>query len=289
MKKYRFEEIDIIGCGMISGTVLKSVIKSQAEYQYKIKFIKSDATENELCKELCRISESEFMEIENRKEVTKYLQDINCRSLIISAGNYYLFPKSVVKKHNLTIINFHNALLPKYPGRNAASWSIYSGDSVSGATWHYVTEQIDAGEILWQGKCDITEDMKAYELSKAIMEIAQTGFESIFPQLLEKRLSGKVQNNNGEKMCLSKDIPGDGKFSVNDSPRNIYRLLRTMDYGKNRVFPFPRFELDGKVFIVKRYKVITKEEAADRSERLNTINFNLDNKRVLTIKYEEIK
>ena len=78
------------------------------------------------------------------------------------------FQKKIVSSENIVIINFHNALLPELPGRNAPSWSIYEGKDYTGITWHYVTEGVDEGDIIVQKKCDVTADIRAYELvSKA--------------------------------------------------------------------------------------------------------------------------
>lgn len=43
---------------------------------------------------------------------------------------------------------------------------------------------------------------------------------------------------------LSKDIHSQGKFSLNTSAEEIYRILRSVDYGKQEVFPPILFTLD---------------------------------------------
>ena len=84
------------------------------------------------------------------------------KTLIISASNSYLFPARIVDHPNITIIYFHNALLPKYPGQNVASWVIYCAEPETGITWHYVSRGIDDGDIIVQKSCTIPDNINAY-------------------------------------------------------------------------------------------------------------------------------
>ena len=51
---------------------------------------------------------------------------------------------------NKLIINYHNSLLPKHPGRFAEAWSIFEEDKKSGITWHLVVPEVDKGKIILQ-------------------------------------------------------------------------------------------------------------------------------------------
>ena len=68
------------------------------------------------------------------KQLTGYLKAIRKNTLVISANNNYLFPAEILGKHNLCVVNFHNALLPAYPGRNAPTWVIFDGEEKTGVT-----------------------------------------------------------------------------------------------------------------------------------------------------------
>lgn len=48
------------------------------------------------------------------------------------------------------IINIHPSLLPKYKGSQAYLDAFNAGETQSGVTVHYVNEELDAGEILFQ-------------------------------------------------------------------------------------------------------------------------------------------
>ncbi|MEH2956721.1 formyltransferase family protein [Candidatus Merdisoma sp. JLR.KK006] len=129
--------------------------------------------------------------------------------------------------HLDTIVNFHNALLPKFPGRNAPSWAIFENEQETGITWHYVTKQVDAGDIIIQKKCRITADVRAYELTEKLMQLAFEAFKEKFAEIIEDRAAARKQLLTGKrKIYKSSDIPGMCRFGMEDSPEYIYRLLR---------------------------------------------------------------
>ena len=69
------------------------------------------------------------------------------------------------------IINVHPSLLPKYKGLNAIEQALDSGDSVTGCTVHYVTEELDGGTIIKQQEVPILPDDTLESLTKAIQRI----------------------------------------------------------------------------------------------------------------------
>jgi phosphoribosylglycinamide formyltransferase-1 len=48
------------------------------------------------------------------------------------------------------ILNVHPSLLPAFPGVDAQGQAIAHGVTVTGATVHFVTPELDAGPIVWQ-------------------------------------------------------------------------------------------------------------------------------------------
>ena len=89
--------------------------------------------------------------------------------LIVLAG--YM---RVIKNPNAfpaPIINVHPSLLPKYKGLNAVEQAMDSGDSVTGCTVHYVTEELDGGTIIAQQEVPILPDDTVESLTKAIQRM----------------------------------------------------------------------------------------------------------------------
>ena len=69
------------------------------------------------------------------------------------------------------MINVHPSLLPKYKGLNAVEQAMDSGDSVTGCTVHYVTEELDGGTIIAQQEVPILPDDTVESLTKAIQRM----------------------------------------------------------------------------------------------------------------------
>ena len=69
------------------------------------------------------------------------------------------------------MINVHPSLLPKYKGLNAVEQAMDSGDSVTGCTVHYVTEELDGGTIIAQQEVPILPDDTVESLTKAIQRL----------------------------------------------------------------------------------------------------------------------
>ena len=79
------------------------------------------------------------------------------------------------------IINVHPSLLPKHKGLNVVQRAMDAGDTVTGCTVHYVTEELDSGDIILQAEFPILPDDSIESLTKAI----QRQEYSILPEAIE--------------------------------------------------------------------------------------------------------
>ena len=259
-----FHKVIVIGYGKVTGEVLRYVCDQKEEYGYEIEFIEHEVHSLSITEKLCAENRIPFMRITDKKELAAYLDKIAERTLIVSASNNYLFPASLVVKEHITIINFHNALLPEYPGRNAPTWVIYMGEKETGITWHYVTAGVDEGNIIIQKRCEIGDDTKAYELTERLMDLAGEAFRECFADVMAQSVNDRPQRFDPKrKMYRSCEVPEEGFFELTDSSENIYRLLRSVDYGKNDIFPFMRTMIDGKEAEILRYRKITPDKRKD--------------------------
>ena len=207
--------------------------------------------------------------------------------MIVSASNNFLFPAALVERNNITIINFHNALLPDYPGRNAPSWVIYQGEERTGITWHYVTAGVDEGSIIIQKSCEIGSDTKAYELTRRLMDLACEGFYECFDAVLRENAQARPQEMApGRRMYRSTEIPGDGFLNLEEEPEKAYRLLRSVDYGKSGIFPPLQTEVAGARAEILRYWKIAPEK---RKEEADMLYLPLADGNLLKIKYSSRK
>lgn len=85
--------------------------------------------------------------------------------------------QSIIKKELLEIpsigvINRHNALLPKNRGRLTPFWVLYKQEKETGVSIHFVTEGIDAGDIIVQEKFPVSKKDTFNSIVKKNYEIA---------------------------------------------------------------------------------------------------------------------
>lgn len=283
MKISAFKKVVIIGFGRIARDVVKYVYYNQKDYGYDIEYVEYEVSDFNQTIDFCDKERIPYLTIKDNKSLYKWLDSIDIKTLIISANNNYLFPAQIVNKDIIRIINFHNALLPDYPGRNAPSWVIFEGKKRTGITWHYVNSDVDAGDIIIQKECRVEADEKAYQLSGRLMEVALDALKECFDKVISDEvdvIEQKISTNR--RVYKSSDLPGDGIFSLDDSPEFIYKVLRAMDYGKTGVFPAVKMIIDGKMARVIRYEIIPNNKIKDSD---NTIFLLISRGRYLQIKY----
>jgi len=68
------------------------------------------------------------------------------------------------------IINLHPSLLPKYKGLHAIEQAMKAGESETGCTVHFVTEELDSGDIIKQQEVPILPGDTVETLQRAIQQ-----------------------------------------------------------------------------------------------------------------------
>ncbi len=288
MQECRFNHVIVIGYGVVTGEVLRIVHGMALKKGYTEEYIEHEIYPFNSAKKYAEAEKIAYHVIEDRKELLEYFRNaVKRKTLIISAGNNYLFPGELIADDNVTIINFHNALLPDLPGRNAPSWAIYEDRKYTGITWHYVTTRIDAGDIIIQRRCEIDNDMRAYELVAKQMKLASEAFRECYESVLSEDVMPIRQFiTEDRRIYKSYEVPADGIFELSSSGKDIYRLLRAMDYGKNLVFPLPQTQLDDQMIRIRRYKKVKKEEIKQQQDR---VFIPIDEDYALMLRYDVVE
>ncbi len=101
--------------------------------------------------------------------------------LIVLAGWMRIVSPKLIEAFPNRIINIHPSLLPKHKGLNVVQKALDSGDTVTGCTVHYVTEELDSGDIILQSEVPILPDDDVNSLTKAI----QRSEYSLLPKAIE--------------------------------------------------------------------------------------------------------
>ena len=98
--------------------------------------------------------------------------------LIVLAGFLVTIPRAMVEAYRMRIINVHPSLIPSFCGTGFYGLKVHEaalarGVKVTGATVHYVDEDMDTGPILLQKAVDVRKDDTPASLQKRVMEEAE--------------------------------------------------------------------------------------------------------------------
>lgn len=107
---------------------------------------------------------------------------------IVLAGYMKKIGSSIIKKYRRRIINIHPALLPKFGGEGMYGINVHravieSGATVSGLTIHYVDEEYDKGEIIFQKTVEIEKHDDEYSLQKKIQKLEHEYYPEVIEQV----------------------------------------------------------------------------------------------------------
>lgn len=144
------------------------------------------------------IAESEkiptlFMEKEQFFRGNAYVGELKAAgvSFIVLAGFLWKIPQQLIDAFRNRIINIHPALLPKYGGKGMYGNIVHeavinAGEKESGITIHYVDEQYDNGDIVFQARISLNENETAESLAQKIHELEHRNFPRVIEQLILK-------------------------------------------------------------------------------------------------------
>ncbi len=283
----RFDKIIIIGGNTVACNCLIQLCEDVPTE--KLFVLESSGSTMSMLSYLCEVKGIEYTSSTVKTEIHDILfrETQNVRSLIISASNRYIFESTLVDNDDIEIINFHYALLPAYRGVNIPSWVIYNGETQTGITWHFVTNQIDHGNILSQRTIPIEEHTTAFDIIKAGMRLSGESFYEFYKVLLEKKFPGKsIVYPENSKLYLSKDLPNNGIIEIKkDSVDTICRTLRAFDHHGITRMPKLKVKYCDDIYTVKHYSISATDEIKQRIWKNNNCLFVIDDHRSICIDF----
>ena len=115
--------------------------------------------------------------------------------MIVLAGYMKVLPKEIIERYRNKIINIHPSLIPKYCGKGFYGKRVHQavldgGETVSGATVHFVDEGVDTGEIILQREVPVEPGDTAETLAARVLKtehvILAEGIKKVMETLPEK-------------------------------------------------------------------------------------------------------
>ena len=106
--------------------------------------------------------------------------------LICTAGFMRILTSDFVAQWAGRMLNIHPSLLPKYKGLNTHARALAAAERFAGCSVHYVTSDLDAGQLLGQAVVPILEGEDAESLALRVV----TQEHRLYPLVLRRVLAG---------------------------------------------------------------------------------------------------
>ncbi len=115
--------------------------------------------------------------------------------MVVLAGFMRILGAEFVQRYAGRLLNIHPSLLPKYPGLHTHDRALAAGDRWHGASVHYVTEELDGGPVVLQGRIAIAPGDTADTLAGRVMEEVE---RHIYPIAVSWLAEGRLRLVDGQ-------------------------------------------------------------------------------------------
>ena len=174
--------------------------------------------------------------------------------LIVVVAYSLFLPKKVLEIPKHKTINLHPSLLPKYRGAAPMQWALINGDRETGITISYITEAMDAGDILNQETMVVNDSDSLMTLEHKLSLLGADLLCKTISSLKEDKISVRAQNEKEATFApkLRKEM---GQIDWKKSARSIFNLIR----GANP-WPGTFAALEGEPLKIHQAKIISEEK-----------------------------
>ena len=121
------------------------------------------------------------------------LKELKARKIdwVLLSGFLLKLPMQYLDSFSERVINIHPSLLPKYGGKGMYGMNVHkavkeSNEMESGMTIHYVTENYDEGDIIFQVSVDVSQCKSAEDIASKVLDLEHT----YYPRIAEAVIKG---------------------------------------------------------------------------------------------------
>lgn len=127
--------------------------------------------------------------------------------ILISNGCPIRIPISKAAKQDQLFINIHPSYLPYLRGPHPVNGALFENRQYTGVTMHYMDDDFDTGNIIYQEKVKITRDLDIDLLYRLIFELEAEVFKKGMTKLIRSNFKyiGKKHPNGGSFYIRNKD------------------------------------------------------------------------------------
>lgn len=127
--------------------------------------------------------------------------------LVVLAGFMRILTPYFVQQFFGRLVNIHPSLLPKYQGLNTHQRALDAGDDVHGASVHFVTEELDGGPVIVQGRVTI----EAIDTADTLAAKVHQQEHVIYPLAVKWFCEGRLSMQQSQAYFDNQPLPANGK------------------------------------------------------------------------------
>ncbi|MEQ9560933.1 MAG: phosphoribosylglycinamide formyltransferase [Woeseiaceae bacterium] len=109
--------------------------------------------------------------------------------LVLLAGFMRILTPEFVAEFEGRLLNIHPSLLPLYPGLDTHRRALEAGDAWHGSTVHFVSEELDGGPPIIQGRVRVERGDKPETLAQRVLKVEHL----IYPRAVQLITEGRVR------------------------------------------------------------------------------------------------
>lgn len=109
--------------------------------------------------------------------------------LIVLAGFMRILDDSFTDAFEGKIVNIHPSLLPLFKGLNPQKQALEAGVKISGATVHFVTNELDSGPIIIQAAVGVHKGDTPESLADRILKVEHKIYSMAIKLIIESKVS----------------------------------------------------------------------------------------------------
>ncbi|MGR9091194.1 MAG: methionyl-tRNA formyltransferase [Gammaproteobacteria bacterium] len=147
--------------------------------------------------------------------------------LLVVAAYGLILPRDLLAAHRLAV-NVHASLLPRWRGAAPIQRAIMAGDAETGISMMRVVEALDAGPVLLQRACEITDTETGGTLHDKLAHLGATCLHETVDDFLAGRLNETPQDET--LVCYAKKITAaDRVLNWAESAPALARRVRALN------------------------------------------------------------
>lgn len=157
---------------------------------------------------------------------------------LFSMVNFRILTAPVLGLPKIAAINFHDGPLPRYSGSHVPAWALYEGASRHAATWHRMTEAVDAGSVLLERWFPVRDHSTALSLTYETAEVGIDLFAGLVPHVVARTLPEPIDTGDRERRFYRRSdrMADGGVIHAGTSAAEAVRISKALDFGS---FPNP--------------------------------------------------